>query len=283
MGASSIGRTDAAAGEEAARQAVLLDGGRQIGVASRLSCTDGRVMTTETANTALPIRVIELAGLPGTGKSTIARYLDSAFRSAGVPTSSKAIVLTDQSSFVHRQRKRLQLIARNADPCGHLYRRSLRLVADSGQKSALDFAKVASNFCSIVALLAEGRAAGDRLMIADQGLVQAIWSVQLSSSKAFSPEAWKPLLFAAGMANMLLVHIQTDVSVSRYRVSGRTRNQTRLDWGSSDERSQRWLTAANNMSDLVEWARRTMPHDQWGGRVLSVTNHEGAPKLPQPK
>src|ERR1041384_5996719 len=99
-------------------------------------------MTTETADIALPIQVIELVGLPGTGKSTVARYLDSALKAAGVPTNSKAVMFADRYPFIHRQRKRIQLIARNATTCGHLYRRSFSLIAETGQKTALDFAIV---------------------------------------------------------------------------------------------------------------------------------------------
>lgn len=233
-------------------------------------------MTSETTSTTFPIRIIELIGLPGTGKSTIARRLESILGTAGVTTRSRSIVLADGDPFVRRQQKRLQLIIRNSRKCGHLYRRSLRLIADSGQKSTLDFAVVALNFWSIIALMAERR--DDRVMIADHGLVQGLWSVQLSSMKGLSLDAWAPLLLSAGLADTLLVHVQTDISISRHRVSERTRSTTRLDSGSSDEQSRRWQIAWANMSDLVAWAQKTIPHDQYGGRVLTVMNREGAPE-----
>jgi adenylate kinase len=235
-------------------------------------------MTLATANTASPVRVIELAGLPGTGKSTIARCLEDMLRRAGVPTSSRAVEFAAQRPFMHRQRKRLQLIARHSKRCGHLYRRSFRLIAESSQRSISDFASVTSNLWGVLALMAEGRADDDRVMILDQGLVQAIWSVQLTSLRALSFDAWGPLLLSAGIAETLLVHVQTDIAVSRHRVAARDRNRTRLDYGNCDERSRRWQIASEDMSDLIEWVRSTMPHDQHGGRVLSVTNHEGAPE-----
>jgi hypothetical protein len=170
------------------------------------------------------------------------------------------------------------LVARNVNRCGRLYRRSFGLIADSGQRSTLDFAIVMSNFWSIIALMAEGHGANDGLTIADQGLLQAIWSVQLSSSRELSLDAWTPLLLAAGLGGTLLAHVQTDIPVSRHRVSTRARNRTRLDLGSSQERSRRWQIASENMSNLMEWAERTMPHDQYGGRVLSVMNQECAPE-----
>lgn len=235
-------------------------------------------MTLESANRAPPIRVIELAGLPGAGKTTIARHLESILGEAGIPTISKSAILADGSRFLHRQQKRFQLILRNAKQCGQLYRRSFGLIADSEQRSALDFAIVTSNFWSIVALMAEGRVNDNRVMIVDQGLIQAIWSVQLSALKTLSLDSWVPIILAAGFTETLLVHVQADISVSRRRVSARDRNRTRLDPGMSDEQSQRWQVASRNMNNLVEWAQETMPHDQFGERLLTVMNSEGAPE-----
>jgi hypothetical protein len=235
-------------------------------------------MRLEIPNTAPPVRVIELTGLPGAGKSTVARCLEDMLRSAGVPTSSRAVEFAAHRPFVHRHRKRLQLIVRHSKRCSHLYRRSFRLIAENGQRSISDLASVTSNLWSVFALMAEGRTDNDRVMIVDQGLLQALWSVQLSSSRDVSLDAWAPLLLAAGFAETLLAHIQTDTSISRHRVSTRDRNRTRLAPGDSDERSSQWQTASQNMGDLIEWARSTMPHDHYGGRVLSVMNHEGAPE-----
>ena len=231
-----------------------------------------------TASTGSPIRVIELAGLPGTGKSTVARCLESILRDSGMPIRSRPTVLADQSAFVRRQQARLHLIMRNATRCGRLYRRAFGLIAGSGQRSVVDFAVVVSNFWSIIALMTEGQAASDYLTIADQGLLQAIWSVQLSSSKELPLDAWMPVLLAAGLRDSLLVHVQADIAVSRHRVSARPCGRTRLGLGSSQDRSRQWQVGAENMERLIAWARTTVPHDQHGGRVLSVVNREGAPE-----
>ena len=230
------------------------------------------------ASTGSPIRAIELAGLPGTGKSTVARCLESILRDAGMPIRSRPVVLADQSWFMRRQQVRLQLIARNVARCGRLYRRAFDLIASSGQRSVMDFAVVMSNFWSIIALMTEGQAAEDLLTIADQGLLQAVWSVQLSSSKDLPLDAWAPLLLAAGVRSTLLVHVQSDIAVSRHRVSARPYSRTRLGFGTTQERSRQWQVAAENMDRLIEGARTAVPADQHGGRVLSVVNREGAPE-----
>ncbi len=236
-----------------------------------------RAMTTS-ASTGSPIRTIELAGLPGTGKSTVARCLESILRDAGMPIRPHPVTLGNQSWFMRRQQARLQLIVRNTARCGLLYRRVFGLIAGSGQRSVVDFAVVLSNFWSIIALMTEGQAASNGLTIADQGILQAIWSVQLSSSKELPLDEWTPLLLAAGLRGALLVHIQSDIAVSRHRVATRLSNQTRLGLGSFQERSQEWQIAAKNMDRLMEWARTAVPHDELGARVLSVVNREGAPE-----
>jgi adenylate kinase len=236
------------------------------------------LMTSEVPNMASPIRVIELAGLPGTGKTTVAQCLENTLRRAGVRISSRADMLAAQRSFMRRQWKRLELIARQSRSCGRLYHSSYQLIAKSGQRSISDFAVVTSNFWGVLALMAEAREVQDHVLIADQGLLQAIWSVQLSSSRTLPLDVWKPLILAAGTGETLLAHIEADISVSRGRVSARTRNRSRLESGSSDSESLQWQIASKNMSDLVNWAQRTVPHDQYGARVLTVMNHEGVPE-----
>ena len=235
-------------------------------------------MTPECANKAPPIRVIELAGLPGAGKSTIACSLEDMLRRAGVPTISRSVEFADNRSFMYRQQRRAQMIARHAMQCGTLFSRSFQLIAGSGQISLSDFAIVTSNLWAVLSLMAKAREAQDKVLILDQGLVQAFWSVQLSSRHTLPLGSWAPLFLAAGAAETLLVHIHTDLSVSRYRVAARRHGRTRLNAINFEERSHRWNTASDNMSKLIEWAEQTLPQDEHGGRVLSVVNHESTPE-----
>src|SRR5690348_6841767 len=236
------------------------------------------IMTPECANKAPQIRVIELAGLPGAGKSTIASCLEDMLRGAGVPTISRSVEFADHRSFMYRQQKRVQIIASHAMRCGALFNRSFQLIAGSGQISPSDFAIVTSNLWAVFALMAKARAAQDKVLILDQGLVQALWSVQLSSCRTLPLDSWAPLFLAAGAAETLLVHIHADLSVSRYRVAARRHGRTRLNSINLEERSHRWHKASDNMSKLIEWAGQTIPQDEQGGRVLSVVNHECTPE-----
>src|SRR5690348_4646769 len=121
-------------------------------------------MTLECANKPTPIRVIELAGLPGAGKSTIARCLEDILRQAGVPTISRSVEFADHRSFAYRQQKRVQMIIRHAMQCGTLFSRSFRLIAEAGQISLSDFAIVTSNLWAVLALMAKARGAQDKVL-----------------------------------------------------------------------------------------------------------------------
>jgi hypothetical protein len=235
-------------------------------------------MEVDTAKTALPIRVIELAGLPGTGKSTIARCLEDMLGRAGVPTISRAAAFEEERPFIKRQWKRFQLTVRQASNCGHLYHRSFRLIGNSGQRSLSDFAIVTSNLWAVLALMAEARKKPSQVLILDQGLLQALWSVQLWSSHILRLDAWAPLLLAAGAAETLLADVRTDLSVSCYRVAARGHRRPRLDCSDFENRSRRWQMASDKMSTLIEWARHTIPRDEHGERVLSIVNNKCTPE-----
>src|SRR6185295_15698714 len=125
-------------------------------------------------------------GLPGSGKSTIAALLDADLKRSGVKTICRS---ADRAPFVWRHGKRLLRIARHMRQCCRLYLDAFRLIRVSGQKSYWDLAKVTWNFWNVIAVIADCRAAGNALNIVDQGLFQAIWSIQLSSTRETSADA----------------------------------------------------------------------------------------------
>ena len=236
-------------------------------------------MRAQGADFRPPIRAIELVGIPGTGKSTIAQKLETILEQAGVPTRSKFSAFADQRHFFYRQQMRLRLVLRCALSCGSLYRSSYGLIAQTQQRSTLDLAIVVSNFWSVVALMAEARTQQrDHVLIVDQGLLQAVWSVQLSSLRQPALNTWAPLLLASGLAETLVAYVQTDIAVCRGRLSTRNRNRTRLDLGTSDEQFLKWQLASQQMSELVDWAQTIMPSSAGQPNIVRVANDAGAPE-----
>lgn len=216
------------------------------------------------------IRFIEFMGLPGSGKSTIATLLAADLKKSGIKAISQS---ADQAPFVWRHGKRLLRIARNATRCCRLYLDAFRLIRASGQKSFLDRAKVTWNFWNVIAVIADCRAAGNAVTIVDQGLFQAIWSIQLSSTKGFSADAWNALLRSAGVADMLVVNVRSDIDVASNRLFNRAFKLTRLSSQANGGYADSWRTAAANFVNLTCLAHAVLPPDPVGDRIITVDNN----------
>ena len=227
---------------------------------------------------APPIRFIEFMGLPGSGKSTIAACLESDLRQRGIKTVSRSLELADHAPFLWRQCRRFLRVVRNAGRCRHLYLDAFKLIATSGQKSSLDLAKVTWNFWSVVALMADCRASRDSVIIIDQGLFQAIWSIQLSASKALSVDICNGLLRSAGVTDILVVNIQPDIPLASNRLLARAFKGTRLNSQLQDTPAGSWQMAAENIATLMDLAQTVLPRDRFGDRVITIENDTTCPK-----
>jgi hypothetical protein len=220
------------------------------------------------------IRFIEFMGLPGSGKSTIAAQLESDLKQQGFKTVSRSAELADNYPFVWRHCRRLLRVVRNATRCRRLYLDTFKLITDSGQKSHWDRAKVTWNLWSVIALMTDCRAAVDSVTIIDQGLFQAIWSIQLSSSKKLSTAVWIDLLSAAGTADVLVVNVQSEIPILSNRLVARSK-RTRLNRQAD---ADAWQIAAGNMAALINLAQAALPSDQLGDRVITIENDTICPR-----
>jgi predicted kinase len=224
------------------------------------------------------IRFIEFMGLPGSGKSTIAAHLESDLKQQGFKTVSRSAELADNYPFVWRHCRRLLRVVRNAGRCRRLYLDTFKLITDSGQKSHWDRAKVTWNLWSVIALMTDCRAAVDSVTIIDQGLFQAIWSIQLSSSKELSAAVWTELLSAAGIADVLVVNVQSEIPIVSNRLVARASKRARLDRQAHDVHADAWQIAAGNMAALINLAQAALPCDQLGDRVITIENDTTCPQ-----
>lgn len=230
------------------------------------------------ARQAPAIKFIEFMGLPGAGKSTIATHLESDLRQQGFKTVSRSAELADNYPFLWRHYRRLLRVVRNAARCRRLYLDTFRLITNSAQKSHWDRAKVTWNLWSVIALMTDCRAARDSVTIIDQGLFQAIWSIQLSSSKELSTGVWKELLRAAGVADVLVVNIHSEIPIVSNRLVARASKTTRLGSRAQDINAGTWQIAAENMATLIDLAYTVLPRDQSGDRVITIENDTTSPR-----
>ena len=232
-------------------------------------------MTQSNAAAQTAIRFIEFMGLPGSGKSTIAALLEADLRRSGIAAISQS---ADQAPFVLRHCRRLLRIVRNAKRDWRLYRDAFRLIRASGQKSPMDLAKVTWNFWNVIAVITDCRASGNAVTIVDQGLFQAIWSIQLSSTKEIPSDDWSVLAQSAGVSDMLVVNVRSEIGVARNRLFNRAFKLTRLSSQASGGYAENWRTAAANLADLTCLAHSVLPPDPLGDRIITVDNNATGPQ-----
>lgn len=221
------------------------------------------------------IRFIEFMGLPGSGKSTIAALVETDLKRSGIKAISQS---ADQAPFLLRQGKRLLRIARNAGRCRRLYLDAFQLIRATGQKSYLDRAKVTWNFWNVIALIADCRAAGNAVTIVDQGLFQAIWSIQLSSTRDIPADDWDGFLRSAGVSDMLVVNVRSEIAVASNRLFKRAFKLTRLSSQASGGYAENWRAAAANLANLACLAQAVLPPDPLGKRIITVDNSAAGPQ-----
>lgn len=226
-----------------------------------------------------PIKFVEFVGLPGSGKSTIANCLEAELKLCGLQVVSRTSILADTSPFFRRHARRLWVVARNAWTCRDLYRRSFLLARQSRQETVWDLAKVSWNLWTVMALIAEGDRRQGTTVIVDQGLLQAIWSVQLTASQPFSPDQWKDLLLIAGIRSVLIVNIQSEIEVAYSRASTRNSNTSRLTHRVWNDAEMQWQSAADIIGDLMQLATAMLDPDETGYHVIAIENNKAPPEM----
>jgi len=224
------------------------------------------------------VKFIEFIGLPGSGKSTIANCLEAELKLRGLQVVSRTSILADTSPFLPRHARRLWVVARNTWSCRDLYRRSFLQARQSRQQTVWDLAKVSWNLWTVIALIAEVERRQGTTVIVDQGLLQAIWSVQLTATQPFSPELWKDLLLAAGIRGALIANIYADTKVAHMRASARNSNGSRLTDRSWRNMERQWEAAAHTVADLVKLVGEIVDPDNSDEHILTVENVDAPPE-----
>ena len=200
--------------------------------------------------------IVEFIGLPGAGKTTLARGVMTALAERGVACA--APMGEARGAAVSQSR-----LAGIAAVIGHVLRRpriafrSASLIAGTRQPNALDLVKVTHNWLRVSAhfeSIAAGRQ-GDRVEVFDQGIYQALWSIAYrAGNEALSPSLLS--LAACVPPPDLVVDLEVAVSAARHRLGQRSGLTSRLQWGSGAATSEDFQQAAHAL-ELVRALVRT--------------------------
>ena len=135
--------------------------------------------------------IVEFIGLPGAGKSTVARRVAGLLRDLEIPVRETLREFADERRGVALARK-LTVVSKGILSRPWFAYRSARAVGRTRQQSAKDALKVLHNWILIVSLIgARARSRGVHLF--DQGIFQALWSIGYSAGDARFGDVWTNL------------------------------------------------------------------------------------------
>jgi 2-phosphoglycerate kinase len=200
-------------------------------------------------------RFVEFVGLPGVGKSTVARELVALLRARNCVVVASTDLTREDATFLLRTFYRLKLIASASPSTIPLYCRIAANVIAQGQHTLLDLMKVIYNFWTVVAMLTTYRRHNRGLVIVDQGIAQAIWSVHLTATKTKRLEGWNLVAKAIGLHDIRFVVLQADTDLVKARLGQRCETTSRMQSASRSDCS--WHEAETIRRRLViamqEW------------------------------
>jgi predicted kinase len=168
--------------------------------------------------------VVEFCGLPGAGKSTIARALVASLRLRGIPTTEVMAPIGPTAPRGARIRRKTAVIARGVATRGGVGIVT-NLVVRSGQADARDRLARPANLLVVRDAVRRARSR-EGVHVLDQGPVQEWWSAALRADDA-RVLAWAAADRAPGAD--LIVRVDAPFDVLAARLARRGARQSRLE------------------------------------------------------
>ncbi len=171
--------------------------------------------------------LVEFVGLPGSGKSTIARELGAQLRAAGTPVEDPGSIATRGSFGRVATKSRFVLAALVREPVAAV--RWEGVLRRTGPASWREHVRVTFNWFYLIGLIHRYRRHRGAVLL-DQGLLQALWSAGYTSQIGIA--ATPELADALGRlwpARVAVVSVSASEASVRRRLASRIATQSRLE------------------------------------------------------
>lgn len=211
--------------------------------------------------------IVEFSGIPGAGKSYLARELADALVVAGQPVDEPLSCVSPQLGSSRRALRKLRLAT--LETLGHPVS-SARLVvaiARSGQ-SRRDFVHRSQNWLVVRSLLRRCRRQPG-VHVFDQGIVQELCSIGYLGR-------WQTCLDAAApgrhdLAPDVIVRVTSPIDVAKQRLAARVGVQSRIEDLDDEAQAQALRLQVDELDDIERaWLERF--GDRRGSRRIEVDN-----------
>jgi thymidylate kinase len=170
--------------------------------------------------------IVEFLGLPGAGKSTLSQLAAEALAERGIAVECANRMLASGVGPTRRWLRKSGCVIDGLVCAPHDLGNAIRSVNRTRQRSLSELLHTTFNWLLVTALVRRA-ARSPKVVLLDQGVAQALWSIGLSAQG----EAWQDIMRRAASlapAPDMIVLVNADPSNIASRLAARPRNRSRL-------------------------------------------------------